>query len=238
MRRLLALLLTLTALPAAAAHECQAPQEYASLGARLPRYAAALATGRETTIVALGSSSTLGIGASSPRRAYPARLAVEMRRQHGLAVRVLNKGVGGEVAGDMLRRLDRDALAQKPDLVIWQLGSNSALRDADPGEHERVLRAGLARLLQTGADVVLMSPQFAPRIIEAPHHRDYILQLERLATEFGVGLFQRFEIMRSWHDSGIGFDIMLSADRLHMNDWSYGCVARLLADPIAARLKQ
>jgi len=29
------------------------------------------------------------------------------------------------------------------------------------------------------------------------------------------------------------FDAFLSPDELHMNDWSYGCVAKLLAGAIA-----
>jgi hypothetical protein len=28
------------------------------------------------------------------------------------------------------------------------------------------------------------------------------------------------------------FGVFLSPDELHMNDWSYGCVAKLLADSI------
>ena len=49
-----------------------------------------------------------------------------------------------------------------------------------------------------------------------------------------VGLFHRFAIMRHWHQvAGIPFDTFLSADQLHMNDWSYGCIAKLLASSIA-----
>ncbi len=237
MKLVAVLLLSLTAIPAAAEPACTAPPGYAGIGVPLPRVASALAAGREPVVVALGSSSTEGIGASGRERSYPARLAAEMRARHGLALKVMNMGVGGEATSDMLRRFERDVMRYRPDLVIWQVGSNTALRHVEPGPHHQALETGIGRLRSAGIDVVLMSPQYAPRVIEAPRHREIVTDLDRVAARSGIGLFHRFEIMRSWHDSGIGFDAMLSPDRLHMNDWSYGCVATLLADAIAARLK-
>jgi hypothetical protein len=38
-----------------------------------------------------------------------------------------------------------------------------------------------------------------------------------------------FELMRFWHDRYLGFEQFLSPDQLHMNDWSYGCLADALA---------
>ena len=42
---------------------------------------------------------------------------------------VLNRGVNGEEAADMLARFETDVIAEKPDLVLWQVGTNSVLRD-------------------------------------------------------------------------------------------------------------
>ncbi len=40
--------------------------------------------------------------------------------------------------------------------------------------------------------------------------------------------------MRYWRlTEDIPFDTFVSPDELHMNDWSYGCVAKLLAGAIA-----
>lgn len=239
MRLALAAFLTLAvATGAAAAPECSAPADMAGIGVPLPRVAAAIAAGRVPVVVALGSSSTEGIGATRPERSYPARLAAEMRERHGLPMTMMNMGAGGEATSDMLRRMERDVLRYRPDLVVWQTGSNTALRHVDPGAHHRALEAGISRLRAAGADVILMSPQYAPRVIEAPRHGEIVAGLDRVAARAGVGLFHRFEIMRFWRQAGIPFEAMLSPDQLHMNDWSYGCVARLLADAIAARLRQ
>jgi hypothetical protein len=55
-----------------------------------------------------------------------------------------------------------------------------------------------------------------------------------LAKQDNVNLFHRFALMQSWREaSGIPFATFLSPDDLHMNDWSYGCIARILAGAIA-----
>jgi hypothetical protein len=80
---------------------------------------------------------------------------------------VLNRGVGGEEIGDMLERFDRDVIATKPDLVLWQFGTNSVMRDK-PNNHNVAIREGLTKIRSTGADIVLIDPQFAPKVIVKP----------------------------------------------------------------------
>jgi len=237
MRFLLSLVLGLAFVGSALAEPaCRASKDLTDLGVRLPHLASAFAAGKEPVVVALGSSSTEGIGATDSSRAYPARLAAEMQARHGLAMTVLNKGVGGEVTTDMLRRIKEDVLAHRPTLVIWQTGSNTALRGVDPSEHRWAVAEGLAALTAEGIDVVLMDLQYAPRVIEAARHEQIVTQLQDEADRAGAGVFHRFGIMRAWHEAGIGFDETLTNDGVHMNDWSYGCIAKLLADGLAAAI--
>ena len=51
------------------------------------------------------------------------------RRFPGHEITVLNRGVNGEEITDMLARLDTGVIAEQPDLVLWQVGTNSVLRD-------------------------------------------------------------------------------------------------------------
>src|ERR1044071_4669859 len=75
-------------------------------------------------IVAIGSSSTFGTGASSPAASYPGRLEAELKAKlPGLPITVLNKGIGGEEANQMVARFDADVIDESPDLVLWQLGA-------------------------------------------------------------------------------------------------------------------
>jgi hypothetical protein len=74
----------------------------------------------------------------------------------------LDQGSRGEIASQMLARFERDVLPYHPQLVIWQTGTNQALRSGDIEGYVDTIREGLSRLKATRADVVLMEPQFGP----------------------------------------------------------------------------
>src|SRR5262249_18426802 len=63
----------------ASAHACSAPAALRRLSQPLPHLAQRLARHQPITIVAIGSSSTFGAGASSQAASYPSRLAVELK---------------------------------------------------------------------------------------------------------------------------------------------------------------
>ena len=213
---------------------CNAPADLVRLVNPLKRVAQRIAGGQPLTIVAIGSSSTAGAGASSPAMSYPSRLEVELKALFPRAdITVVNRGVNGEESRDMLARFDRDVISRNPDLVLWQVGSNSVLRDRPLEEANASLREGLKRLREAGTDVVLINPQYAPKVI-TKHDVDGMVDLIHLtAKETNVDLFERFAVMRYWRlTEDIPFSTFISPDELHMNDWSYGCIAKLLAGAI------
>jgi lysophospholipase L1-like esterase len=203
-----------------------------------PAFAAAIAGGGEVRIVAIGSSSTAGAGASLPWRAYPGRLEARLRAAiPGHAITVMNRGAGGEDAANMLGRMERDAIAERPDLVIWQVGANAALRSMDREPFARFLREGLERLRTAGIDVVLMDNQRAPRIAARPGHRDYDAMLAEAAAGVpGVTLFSRGALMDAWAAAGVPNDALLVSDMLHHNDRGYACIAEALSAALVAGL--
>jgi len=114
---------------------CLPPKGGAKSMGSLPHVASKLASGEPVAIVAFGSSSTVGYGATSPEFTYPNRLAEQLHRQYPAAdITVVNRGQGGEDAPEMMMRLQVAVLDMKPDLVIWQVGTNAVLRDLDPTE--------------------------------------------------------------------------------------------------------
>jgi acyl-CoA thioesterase I len=201
----------------------------------LTRTARLVATHKPIKIVALGSSSTYGAGASTSAASYPSRLTEELARHFpGHEITVLNRGVNGDEAADMLARLDKAVIAEKPDLVLWQVGTNSVLRDHAVLPHAPLLHEGLARLKATGADVVLIDPQYAPRVIAKPNADGMVSLIAAAAKAEHVCLFHRFALMRHWRETEhLPFETFVSADGLHMNDWSYACLAKALGIAIA-----
>jgi lysophospholipase L1-like esterase len=201
----------------------------------LPRTARLLVSGLPIKIVALGSSSTYGAGASTRAASYPSRLTEELiRRFPGQKFTVLNRGVSGEDISDMLARLDTAVIREKPDLVLWQLGTNSVLDGKAVRPQASLLREGLARLKSAGADVVLIDPQYVPRVIAKRHADEMVSLIATTAREERVDHFRRFDLMRHWHETEhLPFKTFVSPDGLHMNDWSYACLAKGLGLAIA-----
>jgi lysophospholipase L1-like esterase len=215
----------------AAIDRCGVPEEFVSLARPLPHVAARFAAGGSLTIVALGSSSTSGTGATKPENNYPSRLAASLaRRFPALQVRVVNRGIAGEEAPAMANRIDRDVLPEHPDLVIWQLGTNSLLHDEDTAAIAGVVRRGIERIEASGADVMLMNPQYAPAVLQHPRYRDMLRLLDAVARSEDVPLFPRFAAMRHWAEEGrMPLPRMVAPDHLHMTDAGYDCLASQLA---------
>jgi acyl-CoA thioesterase-1 len=226
------------ALPLAARAEtprCDAQLNTVRFANPLTRVGHKLSNGQPITIVAIGSSSTAGAGASSPSASYPSRLQVELRELFpGHAITVINRGVGGEEVPDMLKRFNQAVIAAKPDLVIWQLGTNSVIRNHPVNDHGVLIRAGVEKIRAAGADVVLIDPQFAPKVIVKPEAAHMVELIAVTAKQEDVDLFPRFDVMRHWRDADhIDFQAFVSPDGLHMNDWSYACLAKGLGLAIA-----
>jgi acyl-CoA thioesterase I len=218
---------------AAVAAQCNVQSEIAHFDLPLTNLAHRLAIGRPIRIVAIGSSSTAGFGASWAGATYPARLEAELREHFpGQALTVLNRGVNNEELPNMIARFDTAVIAERPHLVIWQFGTNALMYDRplSPG----LVAAGVARLKAAGADVVLMDPQYAPRVLAKPARDAVVARMAQAAKESKVDLLHRYDIMRYWHEiEGLPFETFVTKDGLHLNDWGYACVAKSLGVAIA-----
>ena len=220
---------------------CLPPKGGANPVGSLPHVAGKLAAGEPVKIIAFGSSTTTSFGVTSPEFAYPNRLAAQLRRQYPTAdITVVVRGKGGEDAPEMMKRLQTEVIDVKPDLVIWQVGTNAVLRNLDPAETAKLVEDGVARIQQAGADVVLVDPQYSPRVTEHAEGASQMVKLlGKVAQLRHVGIFPRFEVMRDWHErQSIPIDNFVIADGLHMNDWGYACFAQLLGDDIIKSVGQ
>jgi len=214
---------------------CNVSLDQVRLADPLRHLAHRLAAGQSITIVAVGSSSTSGVGASSPAASYPNRLAVELLQHFPRhQINVINRGVGGEEVAQMVARFDTGVLAEHPDLLLWQLGTNSVIRDHKLSDHDTSIRDGLKKIRAIGADIVLIDPQFAPKVIVKASFASMIELIATTAKREHVDLFPRFNVMKRWSEvDHMAFEMFVSPDGLHMNDWSYACMAKGLGMAIA-----
>lgn len=220
--------------------QCGAPDSLLDLGARLTKVERRVARHEAVTIVAIGSSSTAGAGASNKAATYPARLAAHWPLLLPYSpVTVINSGVGGEEVKDTLMRFGRDVEPTGADLVLWQLGVNDVLRRTGIANEGAQIAAGIARLKATGADLVLIDLQYAPRVLADPDHPAMLRLLQSVARETGSGLFRRFAVMRHWQASGqIAKADLIAGDGLHLTDVSYDCWASALATALVRSLSR
>jgi lysophospholipase L1-like esterase len=220
---------------------CLAPKGAPRTVGSLPHVAHKLAAGEPVVIIAFGSSSTAGYGASSSEFTYPNRLAAQLKRKYPTAnITVVNRGHGGDDAPEMMKRLQTEVIDVHPDMVIWQVGTNAILRNLDPDATTQLVQDGVALIQATGADVVLVDPQYSPQVIEHQENASKMVKLlSRVAQLRHIGVFPRFEVMRQWHENqALPIDTFVISDGLHMNDWGYACFAQLLGDDIIRSVGQ
>jgi lysophospholipase L1-like esterase len=213
----------------------------------LPNLAQAVDAAGVVRIVALGSSTTAGEGGIV---AYPYRLEAVLReRYQNPRIDIINRGVGGEEAPKERDRIDRDVIAEKPCLVIWQMGTNAvwqSKQDNPPSQEETIaaLRRGIQQLRdQRSIDIVLMDPQYVPAMltpaVRAAADR-MVAAIAEVSRADRVNLFRRFELMKGWHDvENISFDRMVDpgdTTRLHDSDWTTGRLTGILGDLILSRV--
>lgn len=220
--------------PAMAKERCGYLPGQLRLGAELPKARAAMNARKALEVVALGSSSTQGYGATSPFHSYPAELLRVLQESYpSIKVTVYNRGIGGQDVTQMLERLERDVFAEHPDLVVWQLGTNAALRSQNVAQFHRLLAGGIARMHAKGIEIVLMTPQYAPAFNALENEEDYLAAMREVAQETNVALFPRYEIMKFWFENErLPYARFINRDGLHLNDFGYTCIGRLLGEAI------
>jgi len=141
------------------------------------------------TIVVLGDSLAAGFGLRDEGEAFPARLEAALMAR-GRAVRVINAGVSGDTTAGGRSRLDW-ALADRPDLVIVELGGNDGLRGIDPAVTLANLDDVLARLKAQGVRA-LLAGMLAPPNLGRAYGDAFNAVFPRLAERHGVAFYPFF----------------------------------------------
>jgi len=180
---------------------------------------------KPTEILVFGDSIAAGFGLPQ-QEAFPARLEAKLRAD-GLAVHVINAGKSGDTTADGLARLDW-SLAEKPDLVILELGANDALRGLDPAAVRANLDKLIGKIEASGAKLLLAGMQ-APSNWGEQYQQAFNGIYPELAEAHGIPLYP-FVL------DGVALDPKLNQpDGLHPNERGVAIIVEHIA-PYVARL--
>jgi len=180
-------------------------------------------------ILAIGSSSTTGVGAGSRSTAYPSQIAKALEGST-IGPTVVARGNGGERASGALARMEREIKETNPDLVLWQVGTNDANARLDPNVVAKTITTGIAIIRAAGADAILIDPQFFPRIANKPHYEEMAEMIDAVGATLCAPVIDRYEEMR---DSGDDLPLLLARDNFHMSALGH----RRLAESIAREIQ-
>ena len=151
-------------------------------------FAVPAAAGGGLRLLAFGDSLIHGYGLKAGD-SFPEQLqAALLARGHNVAV--INGGNSGDTTAAGRARLDW-ALADRPDLVLVELGGNDVLRGLEPAETYRNLDAILTRLKAEGLPVLLAGMR-APRNLGAEYGAEFDRVFLRLAEDHDVAFYPFF----------------------------------------------
>ena len=181
------------------------------------------AAARTAQILAFGDSLTAGFGL--PRdQSFPAQLERRLRAD-GIDVRVINGGQSGDTTAGGRARLDW-SLADKPDLVILELGANDMLRGINPATVRANLNAMIEKIKASGAKLLLAGMRATPNWGEK-YQKDFDRIYPELARTHDVALYPFFL-------DGVAMDPELNQpDGLHPNERGVAMIVERVAPRVA-----
>ena len=106
------------------------------------------------------------------------------------------------LASEMLDVLRTELAAHHYQLVVWQTGTVEAVRNVPTGEFYQTLSDGAALVAASGADLMLVDPQYSRFLHANVDLTSYMQSLEQVGALPGVILFHRFSLMQDWATDG------------------------------------
>ncbi len=213
---------------------CPSGSSMVMRNAQLASFTQRLSERATLRVLAIGSSSTQGVGASTPANNYPTRFEAGLSQHFGTHVSVTNAGVGGETVETTIDRLEERIAAERFDLVVWQVGTNDAVRGADEERFLSLLNRGVAVVKAKQIDLVLLDQQFYPTIKDPVRYERYVRMIEKVGDETGAPVLSRYRLMKNWGERAPQeLPTMLAGDGFHMSDRGYICLARAMVSAMS-----
>lgn len=230
MGAVLALFLFMTGMVAAQQDQrCEAPDAYIQPFHKTARAAATLRNTKTLNILIVSSMPAQTTRVADKLRSYPAFLEGSLKeRLPNYEFHVTVHSEPRKSIKQIVAALPEVLQKNKPNLVILQTGTVEAIGGVDPDKYERKLTQAVEMIAESGADLILVNPQYGPRISFAANAGSLNDRIRRVASYSDVSLFNRYDIMRYWSEKE-AFDFSaLKSDGTF--EAVHRCLGRMLAE--------
>jgi hypothetical protein len=187
----------------------------------------------------LGGVSTLGGPAGGAAFTYPARLEARLRQAlPNVTVTVAVQAVARKPEDALLAELDTSLAKIKPALVIFGPGASAAARGDDLDTFMGTLSEVIGKVRSAGADLILMTLQYAPSVSRLVNLSPYRMTVIRGGEDAGVPVLDRYDLMRFWSDNGfLNLDATNADERIRVSRALFDCMAEILGKAIVDAAK-
>ena len=173
---------------------------------------------------------------SSGIKSYPVQIETLLKTAlKGVDVDIINRGTGGEVAQTSADRIRSEVGLTKPDLVLWQLGTNDALARVDSEQFTEIVKSTIAWLKQNDIDVVLVGLQYTSRFARDENYFAIKRALDKIAKEDNILYIKRYDAMKLITQTRTKVHLMTN-DNYHLSELGTQCMAEHVAQAMVASL--
>ena len=198
--------------------------------------------GAPVDYVALGDSTVVGVGASSPANSYVSRLSVRLRTAYPRGV-TTNLGVSGATSADVVREQLPKVGSLHPSLVTLSVGPNDITQGKDVTQYRDNIRKLLDALLGdiSAVTVVNLLPDLALAPRFTPDERSRLETRTQqvndvLRGEQGRRGLELVDLYTASQRERPGHPELFSADGYHPSDAGYARWAELMWSGVARRV--
>lgn len=212
--------------------ECQTPGVKIAGDIPLPSVLRAMRERKVLKILAIGASSKGG-GDAADHGYYSMIESVLEKTVPGLDVKIIDRGISGELARDAAERLTTQVALLNPDLVLWQLGTHDALRQVPVEEFKASVVETLVWLRKHDVDVVLVGMHYVRRLVSDPHYQAIRAELNRIAEEQKVLRISRYEAMQVIEQART-FSKSAPPNEFALTEAGYSCLAEYVVRAVTS----
>lgn len=187
-------------------------------------------------LVLFGDSITAGYGEEAITPILQKLITEDLDAQNLEEILIVNAGMPGDTTDDGMKRLEKEVLAEKPDMVTIFFGANDTNSD-NLVPLEKYAENIETMITEIGKEkVILLTPPYVDCARKPTRDddriRDYVERVKVIGAKYEIPVIDLYKAMVAYP----GTDEFLQEDGLHFSQVGYDLLAALIVREIKGRL--